>query len=209
MDNCANNWGREYLDLPSNHGCRRKIGKYTDLENIIKKITKSEFNLCKVCITGSEATHYATLMMEHGKEGTICYATGSYVGGDNTPYQEFSTIFFDIQYSKLCDIADPYDNNVVSSKAKHIAIPFPYYVHESDKQYDNLCLTFIEKQCQMFQIMGKPIIAIVMELMLAGNGAILSYYFMNELGYLAQKYSFNVIVDEIFTGGRTSDDNIF
>ena len=86
----------------------------------------------------------------------------------------------------------------------------PHHVlDEEDKDCDNKCLEFIEKQCHMFKMMGKPIVALVMELMLAGNGAVLSKHFLEELGHLSEKCEFHLIVDEIFTGGRTCDDSMF
>ena len=163
--------------------------------------------LSKVCVTGSEATHCATVIMAFGKDRTVCCGIGSHVGGSNSPHQELSTIHFDLREQKMCHIADP---NNVSKKATAVAVPLPHHVlDEEDKDCDNKCLEFIEKQCHMFKIIGKPIVALVMELMLAGNGAVLSKHFLEELGHLGEKYEFHLIVDEIFTGGRTCDDSMF
>ena len=43
---------------------------------------------------------------------------------------------------------------------------------------------------------------IILELMLAGNGSILSNRLLEQLAYLPIKHDFNFIVDEIMTGGR-------
>ena len=42
----------------------------------------------------------------------------------------------------------------------------------------------------------------MMELILAGNGASLSNRFLIKLAKLAELHDFNIIVDEIMTGGR-------
>ena len=67
-DNCGNSWGRNYVHLVRNMS-NRKSGDYYELQNLVKRISKGEFQLCKVCVTGSEATEYATRVMEFGKDG--------------------------------------------------------------------------------------------------------------------------------------------
>jgi hypothetical protein len=51
--------------------------------------------------------------------------------------------------------------------------------------------------------MGKPIKAIFLELVLAGNGASLSDRALEKIALLSHKHDFSIIVDEIMTGGRT------
>lgn len=41
------------------------------------------------------------------------------------------------------------------------------------------------------------------ELMLAGNGAVLSDRALNKIAILSRKHKFTIIIDEIMTGGRT------
>jgi 4-aminobutyrate aminotransferase-like enzyme len=213
-DDCDNNWGRQYLRVlqSRNSGSSTRFsGDVTDTEinNLIRSYTNYQFELAKICITGSEATHYATLLMNFHKNGTVAYGIGSYAVGRNSLFQEMTTVKLEVG-ARLVEITDP-ESDYVTAKAKDVAIPLPYYIGEenSDEEYDKECLTFIEHQCKMFKIMQKPLVCIVMELMLAGNGAILSTFFLEKFGKLGRKYGFYAIVDEIFTGGRACHDNMF
>ena len=51
------------------------------------------------------------------------------------------------------------------------------------------------------KIIHRPIKAFMMELIWAGSGASLSNRFLIKLAKLAELHDFNIIVDEILTGG--------
>jgi 4-aminobutyrate aminotransferase-like enzyme len=54
----------------------------------------------------------------------------------------------------------------------------------------------------MFKLEGRPMRALVMELILASNGGELSNRFLKNIGTLARHHEFSIIVDEILTGAR-------
>ena len=208
-DDCENNWGRDYVDYNGfGRSSTRNKGNEKELNNLIKRVTQNIFHLYSLCATGSQATNYATRVLSFNKKGTICYGIGSYLAGSNSPDQELTTLAFQPGMN-LCQITNPSNGKEVTEKAKEVAIPLPYYISQPDRAYENECLTCILNQCRMYKIMGAPILAVVMELMLAGNGARLSTYFLEQLGILGKEFDFNVIFDEIFTCGHACIDHIF
>ena len=132
--------------------------------------------MAKICATGTDATWSATEMCAVGKIGRTVIAVGSYTAGNNTPRQELTTITVNAGEG-LGRIMDPSDEKC--NKVRNMSVVFPYHLHESmeDHNWDKKCLRNMEKTIIMHQSLGKPIHTLVMELMLAGNGAILSSFF--------------------------------
>ncbi len=58
-------------------------------------------------------------------------------------------------------------------------------------------------RCNVAKCNNLPIRTLLMELILAGCGAGLSNRALERLAELAEHHKFNIVVDEIMTGGRT------
>ena len=104
-----------------------------------------------------------------------------------------------------CRVVQP--DNIQENLHQQLCV-FPYHFPGT---YNTTELEELENKCKislvtllMFHFLNdNPIRCILMETVLACNGAMLSYKFLNDLASLCKKLSMSIILDEILTGGRT------
>ena len=154
---------------------------------------------------GSDANWYTIGEATEGGTSRCLVGCGSYVAGDHSCLQTWSTSEFDV--SKCLAVVQTEN---VHPSARSRTIPLPYHVPCKHCQNGNLlkdlevkCLDEIHVRCLTAALQGFPYKAMVLEPILAGNGATLSHAFLEKLGKLARHHKFHLIVDKIMTGGRT------
>ena len=69
---------------------------------------------------------------------------------------------------------------------------------------EDVCLKHLHTRCLFQKIIHRPNNTLLMELILTGNGASLSNSFLIKLAKFGELHGFNIIVDEILTGGRVT-----
>lgn len=212
MDDLSNSWGC-HLTTSSNGDFRRSRGTDSATDkyafNIFKETIRMQFNgkyvLTRVVSCGSDANLDAIMSRTGGDTNRCGIGTGSYVSGDNGVLQSWSTSHY---YTKEGPATISNPSEIKNTFTKTHSIPLPYSVegvmdHEDLIRYENECLQRVHVQCLLARIKGQPYKCILLELMLCGNGAILSDRALKILGKLAEIHDFTFIVDEIMTGGRT------
>ena len=205
-DNASNDWGRNYVYIVGVGSSQTKpLG---ELKELLKSSTNNIFSLQKCMLSGSDYNMWAAVEVCSQKDaGKIMYAVGLYISGNNSAQQEFSTMNYSGD-STLGYISDPTNDEDCNYKARHNTLPLPYYIVDRDEAYKAVCLEQIWIILTTQKINGTPIVGIVMELILAGNGGILSKEFLKKLGKLGKLMEFKIIVDEILTWGRCSEKHI-
>jgi hypothetical protein len=165
----------------------------------------SPFELVKVEGCGSDANLYAINSITSMNPQQCAIAAGSYISGDHGPLQSLSSCV-EYEDKSLTMIATPTE---CTGAAQNITLPFPYYIPGGCinqielHKLEAICIREIFLRILVSKASGRPMIAIFLELMLAGNGAILSDKFLNALGILADIYELKFVVDEIMTAGRS------
>ena len=131
------------------------------------------------------------------------FPVGSYVSGDCHTLQTFSTsILMTNGWAQLMQPED-FDGNFISQ-----IVVFPYHIHGTItgielEEFENICKCSLVTLLLIHFLNGKPIRCILMETILACNGATLTDSFFNYLASLCNKLSISIILDEILTCGRT------
>lgn len=204
-DNCQNNWG-SVLGV----GSTKHLGKstYADervLRDMITATFKSSFVLCKVMSSGSDANMYALNSATNGDSNSLLVAAGSYVSGDNGAMQSMSTSDFSLR-SGFSGIA--YPSTVLNEFTRRLTVALPYCIDgvlepKNQCNYENNCMKQLHLRCLLAMVKRRPIRVILLELMLASNGASLSDRFLIMLGNIATSFGIHFIVDEIMTAGRS------
>jgi hypothetical protein len=224
-DDLANQWGRHLCNLVKSdiREDRNKVrdsrrDTYKELKKSLARMCKDEYEVAKVTVCGSDANLWAITEATIHVDSVSCeylIANGSYVSGDMGPFQLLSSSFFCVQ-SEVCHITEPV-NASAPAKAKTIALP--YYIPGTSKlstkagkkmlaDFEKECLTELHMRCLLGTLRGKPVLVLFLELILAGNGAVLSDWMLKNLGVLAKHHGFSIIVDEILTGARVGPDLI-
>jgi hypothetical protein len=209
-DNCANYWGCSLADINTSQ-LRRSFGTSNGdnhLHNTFKQEIAATFNrkFSITCIStcGSEANLHAVVMVTDGDTNRCLIAAGSYVAGNSGPLQTWSTSEFSIKRG-LSGILPP--SEVKNKFTLSHTIPLPYSIkgvmgEEELKEFENKCMKEVHVKCLMGHMQGLPYTCIMLELMLASNGAELSDRALTMLGNLAEQHNLSFVVDEIMTGGR-------
>lgn len=215
-DDLANNWGitlclpdtyRRSLRSPAlprvlgNDGGR---GSSATLPGLVSAET-DQFTFERVSICGSQANSWAVDDATNHNASRCLFAAGSYVAGDASALQCFSTSEFSTG-SELALITPP--EEVQSPAGRANTVPLPYHIPGLLKPdelmaYEDECLQAVHIRLCWAKMRSEPYKALLLELMLAGNGAILSNRALVSIGKLAAHHQLCVIVDEIMTGGRT------
>jgi hypothetical protein len=209
-DNLANNWGC-VLGLISAKQSRDKEGDdsgdggWSILKDVVRGTFNGRFELTKVATCGSDANLFAVVDATGGHLGQCMIAAGSYVSGVLGGLHGWSTSGFATQKGPSV-ILEPED--VKSDFTKEHTIGLPYYisgVYEDAKieAYENECMFELHIRCNVAKCNNRPIRTLLMELILAGCGAGLSDRALERLAALAEHHKFNIVLDEIMTGGRT------
>ena len=212
-DDCANDWGVT-LCLVESASKRRGTGAIVTmreynyeslLRSEIHDTFKGSFELMKVMPSGSDAQLWAIYQATGGYVNGLVTATGSYVSGNNGGLQNWSTS----DYSTLNGPSNIMHPSAVSAPfVKTNTFPLPYYVPGCSLQrteleaYEDLCLEKLHIRLLAARLCNYPHRTLLMELILAGNGASLSDRALIKLAALSKHHGFNIIVDDCMTGGR-------
>ena len=213
-DDLANEWGVS-LVLPgeaSPRHARRCVGIGTFerkdsrvLRELIFDTFDGEFRLEKVSQSGSDAQLYAIFQATQGDVSLCLVASGSYVSGSNGGLQNWSTSDFEAVHGHTV-IIRPTDVRLKFTQMHTVGLPFhiPGTMDaEALEAYEDRCLNELHVRCLAARINGAPFKALLMELLLAGNGGTLSDRALTRIGMLAEHHNFCVVLDEIMTAGRT------
>ncbi len=211
----ANEWGCQIL--PASPGSRRAVSYdalrfKSDLRALRLQASNciQPFQLEKVLGCGSDANTWAVMYASEGDSKAVLYATGTYVAGDNSALQGYTTSTFRLG-GDYAVVVSPSDNQLYGP-AKPQVVGLPYYIlKESDRdlhQYEEECLRSLHIRCLVSAMNQRPIKVILLELLLAGSGAKLSDRFLIQIAKLSIKHGFTFVVDEIMTAGRTTPDSM-
>jgi hypothetical protein len=218
-DDLGNNWGviftlpddfrRSTRQLPLN-GSRPNSGSFTTLTRYIKA-ESNKFLLEHVSINGSQANSWCVFDATCQNVSLCLFAAGSYVAGDASGMQSFSTSEFSVGYN-LAMIGAPTAHFHADCRSN--TVPLPYHIpntlsSEELAVYEDTCLQSLHIKLCCAKMQCKPYRALFLELILAGNGASLSNNALISLGKLAKHHRIGIIVDEIMTGGRSGCDSVF
>jgi len=215
MDDLANNWGTKFC-LPDNgHPSLRRpslpraLGEAgssssTMLSGLVSAET-DQFTFERVSVCGSQANIWAIDDATTQNASLCLYAAGSYICGDGSALERFSTSKFNVG-AELSIIMHP--NSVRDARIRTHTIPLPYHIPgvlnpKELMDYEDKCLQAVHIRLCWAKMRRTPYKALFLELMLAGTGAVLSNRALVSLGRLARHHNLCVIVDEIMTGGRT------
>jgi hypothetical protein len=214
-DNLANEWGT-ILCLDEGRSWQHSRAKDSlkkcndELKSLMRSASNGKFRLEKTTPSGTDANLWAVMDVSGGDSSRCLFACGSYVASDNGPIQSWSTS--DFSTDAACTwIMSP---KKASDFAKKGGVALPYHIpcdfccHIDQTrwmEFENKCLYDLHLRYLESVLAGKPFIALFLELILAGNGGILSERFLKHLGILLKHLGVTVIVDEIMTGGRCND----
>ena len=208
LDDLANNWGVE-LCIPdrysrSSHQAPSLSSSTSELSQLVAQVT-DKFIFDRVTICGSQANSWAIDDATNQNASLCLFAAGSYVAGDGSALQTFSTSEFDV--GKLVALTMP-PEEVHIPACRVNTVPLPYHIPgvvepEELMAYEDECLQAVHIRLCWAKMRSMPYKALFMELVLAGNGATLSNRALVAIGKLAVHHEICVVVDEIMTGGRT------
>lgn len=195
----ANNWG---CNLVVTYGVCEKT--FHQLDSQVRSSVPG-FQLFTLEASGTSSNETAVGEATNYDLSRCLYAMGSYAGGSGT-MQKMSSSAHALSdgLSLPMDPAHP----DCSDRARIQTVAFPYWVEclqytaEERKKLETQCLHAIHKRILICLMVGEPFKAILLELMLCGNGGELSNCFLEKLASLAGKYGITIIVDEVMTGGR-------
>lgn len=216
MDDLSNNWGVN-LCLPERY--HRSLGSSSlpmrakaNAERsssatlpVLLAAETDQFVFERVSSCGSQANSWAIDDATNLNKTLCLFAAGSYVAGDASALQSYSTSEFNVN-EELSLVVPPQEVAFPQARANTIPLPFhiPGVISTKElNKYEDKCFQAVHIKLSWAKMRGKPYKAILLELMLAGNGAILSNRALVALGKLAVYHNLCVIVDEIMTGGRT------
>ena len=201
-DELENNWGTQvFLNEP----IRTPNKSMVQFDALVRQSVKG-FKLFKVQSAGTYANMIAVEDATEYNIDSALYAVGSYVGGDQY-LQDISTTAYDV----TCSISTPKFVEIASDRCFAQAVPMPYYVpggirKDALLKLEEDCLRCFHRMLIFRRMSGqKPFRALVLELLLGGNGTVLSDRFLEKLGTLCYHNSIAIIVDEILTGGRNGN----
>jgi len=213
-DDLANDWGTSITLLPgeasSRHAgrCRVNIREQSDcrlLRDEVYSTFGGNFQLEKVSQSGSDAQLHAIFQATGGDVNSCMVAAGSYVSGSNGGLQNWSTSDFKDMLGPSI-ILPPQDVRIKFAKTHTVGLPYhiPGTIETEELEaYEDRCLFELHVRCLAARINRAPFKALLMELLLAGNGSTLSDRALTRIGMLAEHHGFCIVLDEIMTAGRT------
>lgn len=205
-DNLSNSWGVDIFPPSVMNGIFDTCGSnsYDQLQTLVKKSFKP-FELVHILPCGSDANMYALIMSTKTCIERTMIPNGTYVSGDRGVLQGLSTSRF-TPFDAMVYMATP--KHAIPDEGKKVATPFPYHIPnaittEDLQALEESCLVEIKHKILLNILNWQPIRCVLMELMLACNGAILSDGFLTTFAALCQLFGIVIVVDEILTAGRT------
>jgi hypothetical protein len=219
MDDLANNWGvnlcypensrpsilSPWRSLPRSQSAGDRPS-FAQIPGLVAAET-DDFVFERVAVSGSQANNWAINDATQQNANRCLFGAGSYVAGDGSALQSFSTSDF----SPCCELAlIMAPNEVKIPIGRSNTVPLPYHIPgvlEPNEliEYEDECLQALHIRLCWGKMRREPYKAILLELILAGNGASLSNRALICLAKLAIYHQLRVIVDEIMTGGRTGE----
>ena len=168
------------------------------------KSPNSSFTLWKHASNGSNCNLLACVWATNGNLDRMMIACGSYVAGHENGLEDWTTSHFNVQIG-ISSITHP--DYACSSFAKEHTIGLPYHIpgvldDDIIKQYEDKCFLELHKRCLLARCTQSPFKALLLELVMAGTGCVLSDCALTILGHLAKQHQFKIVLDEIMTGGR-------
>ena len=215
-DDCYNCWGCHLVSVSKNKASSSfsRCDSALDVEGekdlrplreMISNTFQNKFILLKVMSCGSDANMHAIMAATHGDTNRCLVAAGSYIAGDDGPLQCWSTTTLDLQEG-VSYITQPALINNQFTQRQTIALPYciPGMLDlKCQKEFEYKCMNALHIRCLLAKMKDRPFTCIILELMLAGNGASLSDRALEMLGRLAKLHGIIFIIDEIMTAGRT------
>ena len=217
QDDAANQWGC-ILVQPQGPSRSRSdnvsIGMVdpnkSPLENLIWKQC-NPFQLHHISPSGSDANAFCISALSNNNIESVIFATGLYVSGNDIDrLRKFSTTDFAIQAGLAFPMSPPGSPTPIGQEIYQRIVPMPYHIPDPTNQStkflsfrESQVLEELEFRCFFSQMIGNPIRVLMLELILAGCGAVLSITFLEKLAKLAAKHQFYFLIDEILTGART------
>jgi hypothetical protein len=203
-DDCQNEWGCALVGC-SNNKRKSTSGDSRNLRDKIATTFSNKWVFAKVMSCGTDANMWAVMSATNGDTNSLLVAAGSYVAGDNGPMQIWSTSTLSLQHG-IPGLAHPSEVTHPYTRKHIVALPYciPGVLSEqSQKTYENECIEKLHLRCLVAKVKDSPYKCIMLELMLASNGASLSDRCLTMLANLATCFGIIFIIDEIMTAGRT------
>ena len=130
---------------------------------------------------------------------------GSYISRSNAGLQNWSTSNFESMFGPSLVLSP---DSIRFDFTRTHTVGLPYFLHGTLtnaklEAYEDRCLQELHVRCLAARISNAPLKVLLMELLLAGNGGMLSDGALTRIGILARHHNFCIILDEIMTGGRT------
>jgi len=214
-DDCANNWGIQ-LCLPDQHNRSVKapvlprvlaLGEqetFTALSSLVSAETKL-FVFERVACSGSQANSWAIDDATMHNASLCLFGAGSFIAGDGSAMQSCTSSTFHLG-DDLAMVSET--NDVKSILGRRNTVPLPCHIpgemaSAELKKHEDDCLQAIHIKMCVAKMNRSPCKALLVELMLAGNGASLSNRALMSIGKPCCCHGVDVIVDETVTGGRT------
>lgn len=208
-DNLHNCWGTELFVMTKEdkkkYASQSTVNLNDEFKRIVSNTFLNKFHLQGVHANGSSSNVLAIFDATRGDTGRCLIAAGSYLCTTGFVLCNLATSEFHLN-SPLSLIREPSDNDELFVKKKIIALP--YYIPgtisaEGLVVYEDVCFVKLHEKLILYRAQGQSIMSLFFELMLAGNGAVLSDRALNIIAILSRKHKFTIIIDEIMTGGRT------
>lgn len=172
-----------------------------ELEILIKGSVPG-FTLRRIYENGSTANDAAISEATDDNKHLCAFGVCCYVGGSYSQSNLSSSIVHGNQLSF------PIDPAMAPERCLKQAVALPYHIPDSSipedkiRQLEIKCYRMFEEKLLFSELAGCGIKALLMELVLQGNGATLSEMFIKKLAGLCHEHGIKIIVDEIMTGGR-------
>lgn len=206
-DNLANEWGCN-LVLPNIQRKRQAAegNCFKRLEETVRATTGGAFHLTKAAACGSDANLFATMDAVNGDTSSLCIAAGSYVAGDFSLLQSWSSSRFEVR-SKLAVISLPGEMQTKFARERTVALPYRIpcsscEAHDDAEDYEVQSLYALHVRFLFARLCAHPFKALLLEIILGGNGGRLSNRALSKLAQVLKHHGMNCVVDECLTGGR-------
>ena len=215
-DDLANNWGCTLIHPTDTSRRSQQFAQgysFKRLQEAIRKTTKGRFLLTKVCGCGSDANLFASMESAIGDTSRISIAAGSYVAGDGSVLQSWSSSCFDCT-AAFAVVQLPEDIDTGFTIDRTMALPYRvpcgYCQSETNStigdKYEDDVLHALHVRLLFANLIGRPFSSLLLELILGGNGAALSARALCKLAQILSHHDMRCVVDECLTGARCGPD---
>lgn len=167
------------------------------------------YEVAKLAQSGSDAVTYAVSEACGGDFSRCLFAAGTYVVGDNGPLRKFSTSGMNVANGERPAIYRgvlPGDD-LVAEECLSQVVPLPYCIPAQISDIELLSLEsrslqHLQARFALNALASKPTRALLLELILASNGAELSIRFMKRLSEVCKSWDVTIVIDEVLTSVR-------